>query len=357
MAPQRVLDGMLAAGARLALPGEFTRRAFLNGRMDLVQAEATADLVDARSPAMAEAAVHQLSGALSRRIGELHERLLHLRSLLVYEIDFPEEDDGAVDPARVEEARAGVLGALDALLGLAPEGELLRDGALTVIAGRPNAGKSSLFNGLVGLERAIVTEVPGTTRDAVDAVIGIEGYPFRLVDTAGLREEAERIEGLGIDVARDYLARADLVLFCVEAGRAPTEEEQKFLRGARHGAKTLLVRTKSDLSAGEAGDGIPVSALTGEGLPDLRRRMLEASFGGLREAGPEPFVTRARQVRALRAARQEVEAFGSALVDGLSAEVAETHLQEAGARLEELLGVVDTEDLLEAVFGQFCIGK
>lgn len=367
LVPQLVLDAALAAGARRAQPGEFTRRAFLNGKMDLLQVEATQDLVEARSEAAHRSAVHQLEGGLSRRVAGLREDLVGLQSLLAYDIDFPEEDEGPVAPERIREGGVGLLEALDDLLAHAPEGEMVRDGALTVVAGRPNAGKSSLFNALLGRERSIVTEVPGTTRDAVEALVTLDGYPFRLVDTAGIRESEDRVESLGVEVARGYLARADLILFCAEAGRELTGAEREFL--ADHGGRTgevVRVRTKADLArelpdgaSPEGGEWIAVTAPEGRGLPELRERLLEAAYSGVRGRREEeaPLVTRKRQVRALAEAREEVREFLEARERGLPAEVAVTHLQEATRRLEELVGVVETEDLLDAVFSGFCVGK
>jgi len=365
--PQLVLDAVLAGGARPARPGEFTRRAYLNGRIDLVQAEATADLIEATAPALGRAALRQLEGGLSRRIEALRERLVEAQALVAYEIDFPEEDDGPVDPARMERAVTRLREDVDALLRLAPEGEMLREGALTVIAGRPNAGKSSLFNVLLGFERAIVTEHPGTTRDAIEAVVSVEGYPFRLVDTAGLREGADAVEGMGIEVARGYLARAAIVLFCVEADRELGPDEQAFLATRSERARWILVRTKADGGEpppGRSGDRedrelptVVVSSRCGQGIPGLREHLLEAAFSGLRAEEEAPLVTRRRHVRALRAARQEIGAFVEARERGLPPEVAVTHLHDATLRLEELLGVIGTEEILDAVFGSFCIGK
>src|SRR5205085_2202900 len=207
---------LVAAGARPAEPGEFTRRAVLNGKMDLLQAEATADLIDAGSPVQRRRALQQLERGLSDRLTALRSEILELEALIAYDIDFPEEDEGPVSPQRVRGAWEVVRGRVAELLRTAPEGERLREGALLVIAGRPNAGKSSLFNALLGTERAIVTEIAGTTRDAIEAQAVIEGFPFRIVDTAGLRDSIERIERLGIEVSMKYLAAADLVLFCEE---------------------------------------------------------------------------------------------------------------------------------------------
>ena len=216
LVPRLILEACVATGARLAEPGEFTRRAVLHGKMDLVQAEAVLDLIEGRSKAQHDAALFQVERGLSRRIAELREQLVTVEAYLAHHIDFPEEDEAPVSVDRVVDAASALREALEELLETAPEGELLREGALTVLAGPPNSGKSSLYNALLGEERAIVTEVPGTTRDALEAVISIGGFPFRLVDTAGLRDSDDRVEELGIEVARRYLDRADLVLFCVE---------------------------------------------------------------------------------------------------------------------------------------------
>jgi len=366
LTPQLVLDAALAAGARAAEAGEFTRRAYLNGRLDLLQAEAVADLIDGRSRALHRAAVHQMERGLSRRVEVLREALVGAQALLVYGIDFPEEDEPPVPPARIRAAADEVARRIDGLLATAPEGELLREGALTVLAGRPNSGKSSLFNALLGTERAIVTEIPGTTRDALEATVTLEGYPFRVVDTAGLRETNDVVEGIGIEVARRYLAAAQVVLFCVEAGRPLDSDELGFLRDLPPGG-TVLVRTKAD-RASDASDAPPpghetlqsvrVAAPTGEGVPALRDTLLRIAFGGiLGEPGEAPLVTRERQARALRKARGEVAMFLDAWEAAVPPEFAATHLQAAAAALEELLGAIGTEDVLDQVFSRFCVGK
>ncbi len=357
--PAGVVAACVALGAREASAGEFTRRAYLNGRVDLTQAEAVGDLVAARSAKAREVALHQLEKGLGDRIATLRGRVVGLSALLVQHIDFPEEDD-APTPVKTIAAEAGSLAAeIERLLATAPAGEMLREGAVAVLAGVPNSGKSSLFNALVGFERAIVTEVPGTTRDAIEAVVEVDGFPFRLVDTAGLRGAPGRVEKLGIEVARRYLAGADLVLHCREAGRAATGRERRFLEGLA--APVLRLRTKWDLAGPHEvpdDDEVAVSAKTGHGLGELKRRLRERAFRGVVDNRDEvPVVTRRRQADLLRLARDEVEGFREALAAGIPPEVASAHLKSAESALEEILGVISTDDVLDRVFEDFCIGK
>lgn len=357
--PAGVAAACVALGAREAVAGEFTRRAYLNGRLDLTQAEAVGDLVAARSAKGRQVAMHQLERGLGDRIAALRSRVIGLSALLVQHIDFPEEDD-APTPLEAIAGEAGtVLEEVERLLATAPAGEMLREGAVTVLAGVPNSGKSSLFNALVGFERAIVTEVPGTTRDAIEAVVEVEGFPFRLVDTAGLRGASGRVEKLGIEVARRYLAGADLVLYCREAGRAATGRESRFLGDLA--APVVRVRTKWDLAGPDdvPEDGeVAVSVKTGDGLGRLKRRLRELAFRGVVDNRDEvPVVTRRRQSDLLRLARDEVEGFRDALAGGIPAEVASAHLKSAESALEEILGVISTDDVLDRVFKEFCIGK
>jgi tRNA modification GTPase len=226
-----------------------------------------------------------------------------------------------------------------------------------VLAGRPNAGKSSLFNALLGQERAIVTELPGTTRDAIEAGATCGGFPFRLVDTAGLRASDDRVERLGIEVSRRYLAAADVVLFCAEVGRALSAEERAFL--AEVAAPVLLVRTKADASPSGDRDGdLAVSALTGVGLPALRDRLAALAFAQLSAtAAPGPVLTRERHRAALARALEEVKEFAAARRAGLEVVVAATHLRAAATALEDLIGLVTPDDVLDRVFATFCVGK
>ncbi len=359
--PALVLRALIAAGARQALPGEFTRRAVANGRIDLLQAEAVADLIDARSRMAHQVAVSQLDGSLSRRANELRNAILDLEALIAYDIDFPEEDEGVVDRARVSDALARALHGLDTLLATGDTGEMLREGALVVIGGSPNAGKSSLFNALVGRERAIVTDIAGTTRDAIESVIELDRWPIRLVDTAGLRESTDVVERLGIEVSERYLADADIVLLCAEE----PGELHTLARRARAltSAPFLAVLTKADLQGAtpttEREESVRVSALTGAGLDGVITRISSLLAKRFSAGGSEaPLLTRDRHREAVRAARAELVAFRDAwAVNDPPSSVAAVHLREAAYHLGELIGAIDVEDILGRIFSTFCVGK
>jgi len=351
--PARLLAALQTAGARPAAPGEFTRRAVLNGKLDLVQAEAVGDLIDATAPAQAQAALHQLEGGLSRRLATLREPLIEGQALLSYDIDFTEEDAGAVPPERVTRQIEAASDQIRLLVSGAPSAERLREGALLVFAGRPNAGKSSLFNALLGSARTLVTEVPGTTRDAVEAHTDFLGWPVRLADTAGLWDAPQEIDRLGVEVSRRYLAAAHLVLLCVESGRDLGDDEIAIAASR----PTLLVRTKADL-AEEPGEGLAVSVISGEGLGGLRRTAAERVFSErINLADLEPALTRERHRTALVRAQEALAQAVPHLGRSGDAVLAAHHVREATAALEELLGVVDVEEVLDRVFSSFCVGK
>lgn len=357
-----IAGAFVAAGARPAAPGEFTRRAVLNGKLDLLQAEAIADLVDAATRPAQRIALAQLDGGLSRRILALREEVLALEAMSAYDIDFPEEDDGPIPKARILAATRRVVHALDALLATAPTGEVVRAGALVVIAGAPNVGKSSLFNALLGRRRAIVTEIPGTTRDALEAVTEAEEWPVRLVDTAGLRDTAEIVERMGIEMSREYVERADVVLACGDTDHALESAVAAVASIAP--VPIVRVRTKSDLGereprATQQNDAVFVSAESGEGLGDLARRIadkLRRSKGSI--SVDAPLLTRERHRHALERAREELAGFLTASeTESVPAVVAAVHLREATRELEELIGAVEVNDVLDRLFSAFCVGK
>jgi tRNA modification GTPase len=346
-----LLEACVGAGARLAEPGEFTRRAFLNGRLDLAQAEAVADLIDASSREAARSAMRSLSGEFSAAIGALVAELVSLRALVEAMLDFPEEE---VDAIHLQDARARLgrlRAALDAVLAKSRQGSLLRSGVHVVLAGRPNVGKSSLLNRLAGEERAIVASVPGTTRDALREPVQIEGVPLVLVDTAGLRTAPDPIEQLGMARAREELGRADVVLEVREAGAGDAGLES--LPGT---AERIRVYNKIDIApdfvlpAGE--EAVLVSAKTGAGLEELRSRIVRAA--GWSDTGESVFLARARHVRALEEARGDLARATEALQQW---ELFAEELRLAQRSLGTITGEVSADDLLGEIFARFCIGK
>jgi tRNA modification GTPase len=357
--PTSVLAAAIRAGARDAAPGEFTRRAVLNGKLDLLQAEAIGDLIDARSSAAQRQALRQLDGGLSARVQALRDRIIAVESLVAYDIDFPEEGDGPVSRERIDTALEEALHAVRTLLATAEQGTLVHDGALVVLAGAPNVGKSSLFNALLGEARAIVTEIPGTTRDAIEAMLDRPRWPLRLVDTAGLRDTTDSLERLGIEVSSRYLARAALVLACGDDASAVANVRR--LIGGSTTAPVLGVLTKSDLvpHREQITDVVPVSAHTGEGLEALLAAIdgtLAAMHGAARHELPG--LTRARHRAAVARAIEELEAFRAAQELGaIPTSIAAIHVRHAADALDELIGVIRTDDVLDVVFRQFCVGK
>jgi len=372
LVPALVIEACQAVGARIAEPGEFTRRAVLHGKMDLVQAEAVIDLIEGRSRATHDSALFQLEKGLSRRISDLRAQIITIEAFLVHHIDFPEEDEAPIPVGIIAEKGKTLLNDLDELLRTAPEGELLREGALTVLAGLPNSGKSSLFNALLGQDRAIVTKIPGTTRDAIEATVSVGGFPFRLVDTAGIHDTEDTVEQLGIDVTQRYLNHADLVLLCVESGRDLLEDELHFL-DKLEGRPVIVLRTKTDLHTKKdkdknfihteiaprgADEVLQISALEGTGIARLQETLPNLIYSRLvRTGGFVPALTRARHSDSVRVAKNHLAEFIQELERVVPVELASTHLRSATIALEELLGVVATDEILDQVFRDFCIGK
>lgn len=353
---QAVLGAVLDAGARLAEPGEYTRRAFLNGRLDLAQAEAVADLIDAASSAAARSALRSLEGEFSAAVRQLVSELTELRALTEAMLDFPEEEVDELHRDDAHRRLASTQAALETVLARSRQGSLLREGLHVVIAGRPNVGKSSLLNRLAGAERAIVTPVAGTTRDLVREDIRIEGVPLHVVDTAGLRESADEVERIGIERAWQEIRRADVVLAVLEAGGGGDGDILcGFETALPAGAVRIRVLNKIDLAgmapARTAGE-VRLSAKTGEGLDLLRAALLEAA--GWERGGEAVFLARERHLRALERARAQL---GLAAAQGGRWELFAEDLRLAQQALSEITGEVTSEDLLGRIFARFCIGK
>jgi tRNA modification GTPase len=342
---REIVSAAMREGARLAEPGEFTLRAFLNGRIDLTQAEAVADLIDAVTPLQARAAFDQLEGTLTRTIAGIDAALFDLVARLEASVDFPEEGYHFVEPGALVAAIDALIDRASALLGAGRRGRLIREGFQVAIAGQPNVGKSSLFNALVGASRAIVTAVPGTTRDLITETIDLDGLRVTFVDTAGQRAAADPIEAEGVSRARQAMRVADLTLVVVDEDE-PQLADEKF----------LLVQTKIDL--GRPRRGVCVSATTGDGLAELRcaiARALEAGAGRDR-----PAITNIRHIALVERAHEALARARAAAAseDGaLPEEFVLADLQDARTALEEISGRRATEDLLAHIFSRFCIGK
>ncbi|HVC12539.1 MAG TPA: tRNA uridine-5-carboxymethylaminomethyl(34) synthesis GTPase MnmE [Burkholderiales bacterium] len=356
---QALLAACLDAGARLAAPGEFTQRAFLNGRLDLAQAEAVADLIDAASQEAARSALRSLHGEFSAAVDTLVCGITELRARVEAILDFPEEEVDALHRDDAFERLARVRAGLDDVFAKSRQGSLLRGGINVVLAGRPNVGKSSLLNRLSGEERAIVTALPGTTRDALREAIQIDGVPINVIDTAGLRESRDEIERLGIERTWRELERADVVLAVFEADRGITEDDRALLARLPAGGRRLHVFNKCDLvpaagagsRVGESSE-IWVSAKTGAGLGALRKALLEAA--GWRAAGESVFLARERHLRALLRARAHLE---SAKEQQMHWEFFAEELRLAQEALAEITGEFTADDLLGEIFARFCVGK
>ena len=356
-----VLARVLELGARAARPGEFTERAFLNGKLDLVQAEAVADLIASDSAAAARAASRSLEGDFSRAVRKLLDALVHLRAWLEAALDFPEEEIDFLSAPQLTADLAALQAQLAELLAAARRGVMLRDGLHAVIVGRPNTGKSSLLNALAQSERAIVTAIPGTTRDLLREGINIDGIVLTLVDTAGLRESGDLVEREGMRRARAELARADVAILVTDSGQA--DADKALLGDCAEGAARLIVHNKIDLS-GEAvqvervaGNEIHmyISAQRGDGLAELRAEL--ARLGGRGEGAQGAFSARARHVEALERVGGHLHAADAALRLDHAGELAAEELRQAQRALGEITGDYTTDDLLGAIFSTFCIGK
>ena len=360
------LEALFSRGARQARAGEFTRRAFLNGKLDLAQAEAVGDLLEARSREGARHAAGQLTGALSRRIGGVYSALVDVMAHFHAVLDYPDED---IDPFRMEELSHQLSqqeSALRALAGSYRRGKYIRDGVPCAIVGRPNAGKSSLLNALVGFDRAIVTNIPGTTRDTVEERAELGGVTLRLIDTAGLRDSDDPIEQLGVERSRAAMDEAALVLLVVDGTEKPTQEDADLARTiAEAGKPFILVRSKRDL-AGEHADelealsqGAPtvsLSARTGEGLEELGQAVAALFPQGSEDKAGE-LITNARQAEAAGRALNCVVRANQALSDGVTPDALLTDVEEALEALGELTGQSVREDVTDRIFSKFCVGK
>ena len=364
LATKLVLDTVLANGARLAQPGEFTKRAFLNGRLDLAQAEAVADLIHARTELALTAANEQLAGRLSQRINLLRDEMVATLAHVEAHIDFPDEDIAADTKEKLIARLATGLAFMDELLRTADEGQVLRRGIRAAIIGRPNAGKSSLLNQLLGHDRAIVSHIAGTTRDTIEETANIRGIPVVFVDTAGLRDAGDVIEQEGIRRTRAMVAKAELILHVLAADEPLSTEDERFLAEFA-GKKRILIRNKTDLSVklelsppfSEKAAVVNVSCLTAAGIEPLKDAIKELFWAGEIKAEMLQAMINSRHQDALRRARTATERTITALREGITLELAALDLRIGVNAVGEIVGKTTTEDLLDSIFSQFCLGK
>ena len=356
-----VLDTLLENGARLAEPGEFTRRAFLNGRIDLAQAEAVTDLIHSRTELALRAANEQLAGKLSQRINLLRNEMVKTLAHIEAHIDFPDEDIAPDTKEQLTRRLANGIAAMDELLRTANEGQILRRGIRAAIIGRPNAGKSSLLNQLLGRDRAIVSPIPGTTRDTIEETANIRGLPVIFIDTAGLRDARDEIEQEGIRRSRQSLEQAELILHVFDSSQPFTEEDRKYLVAGR---KRIIVLNKIDLPAKlispstlDNQHSVSVSCLSGQGIESLKDAIRDLVWSGEIKAEMLEVMINSRHQDALNRARTATERTLEALRSEQTLELVALDLRIAVNAIGEIVGKTTTEDLLDMIFSQFCIGK
>ncbi|MBU3091157.1 tRNA uridine-5-carboxymethylaminomethyl(34) synthesis GTPase MnmE [Clostridium sp. CF011] len=360
----RILQEVILAGARMAEPGEFTKRAFLNGRIDLSQAEAVIDIIRAKTDLSMKSALMQSEGSISREIKNIRNKLLSVIASIEVTVDYPEEDIEEVTAEKVNEDVIDIISEIDTLLSTADEGKILREGLSTVIVGKPNVGKSSLLNALVKEKRAIVTDVPGTTRDAIEEYINIEGIPVKIVDTAGIRETEDIVEKIGVEKSKEKIDEADLVILILDSSKKLTHEDREIIKYIKN-KKYIVLLNKSDLGGKIEIEELQslkskyitnVSVKTGEGLNHVKEYIKDLFFKGeIKTEGI--FVTNNRHKESLIRAKENLESSLNALEYTLAIDLASIDIRNAWISLGEITGEILEEDIIHKIFSEFCLGK
>lgn len=366
VAVKRVLDVLLEQGIRLAEPGEFTKRAFLNGRIDLTQAEAVIDLIRAKSDRAFKVAMKQVDGKLSKRIQALRHRLVELMAHIEVNIDYPEHDVAEMTSAMIADVCSGVNTEIEELLRSAEQGKILREGISTAIIGKPNVGKSSLLNALAQENRAIVTDIPGTTRDVIEEYVNVGGIPLRLLDTAGIRETSDIVEKIGVERSRTALADADLILLVLNRAETLSNEERELIEQVRD-RQTIIILNKSDLperlDVGEIHEAFPeerfvsMSIARDQGLADLEKAITGLFFQGGLETNELTYVSNVRHIQLFKQAMQSLRDAMAANEQYVPIDMIQIDLRAAWEQLGEIIGDSVAESLIDQIFSQFCLGK
>jgi tRNA modification GTPase len=363
---KRVLQHILDHGARLAEPGEFTKRAFLNGRLDLSQAEAVIDLIRAKTDRAMNVALQQVEGRLSKLVKKLRQELIETLAHIEVTIDYPEHDVEDVTHQLLLDKCSYVLRELEELLQTAEQGKILREGLSTVIIGRPNVGKSSLLNTLVHENKAIVTDVPGTTRDVIEEYVNVRGVPLRLLDTAGIRETEDIVERIGVEKSREVVKQADLVLVVLNYAEELTDEDHKLMQLV-DGKKSIIIVNKTDLEQKIDLEEvrrlqpnqmmITTSLKEEEGIQELEQAIADLYFEGNLEAGDITYVSNARHVNLLRQAKRSIQDAVQGIGMGVPVDIVQIDIQKSWELLGEVIGDAMSESLIDQLFSQFCLGK
>lgn len=359
---RRILDCVIKSGARLALPGEFTKRAFLNGRLDMAQAEAVIDVINAKSNQAASLALSHMQGSLSAMINELRESILDIIAEIDAVSDFPEEDFEKITFDEIKERLFSASEKIERLIKTEQRGKLIQSGIDTVIAGKPNVGKSSLLNAILLSDRAIVTDIPGTTRDVIEETVSLGDVTLNIFDTAGIRETDDKIEHIGIEKSKEYLGRAELVLFLTDAGTGVTEEDEILLK-LLDGKKVILVINKTDIADkkeisfhGKSFEAVHISAKTGEGVSELLEKIEKMFHLGEIEKSDFPILTKAAHKQALCRAKGFIDSAKAAL-GVMPDDMISIDLRASVQALGEITGIEVSEDVVDRIFSKFCLGK